>query len=169
MKVIKAQKNSKSCIICGMENAAGVKAPFYNLEDGSVASVFSFKFEHQSYTGRTHGGMVGAMLDELMGRVLWVKEPKAYGVTTTMSITYRKPVPYETPLKARAYITFNSNRGFDAVGELYDMNDNLLAEGKGRYLKLPAKIIAPNAEMDEEMCYDIPPAFEDLTFPPKKV
>ncbi len=166
MKIIGTQKNSKSCIICGFENEIGVKAKFYNLEDGSAASLFSFKFEHQSYTGRVHGGMIGALLDELMGRVLWVTEPDCYGVTTTMNITYRKPVPYDTPLKARAYITFNSKRGFDAKGELYDMDGKLLAEGSGRYLKLPAKMIAPDADMDVEMCYSPENDLTEIDFPP---
>ena len=43
IKVINTQRNSKNCIICGMENQLGLKAPFYNLEDDSVASVFKFK------------------------------------------------------------------------------------------------------------------------------
>ena len=42
MKVISRQKNSRNCIICGMENESGVKAPFYNMKDGSAASLFSF-------------------------------------------------------------------------------------------------------------------------------
>ena len=67
MKIIEKQRNSKSCLICGLDNNFGVKAPFYNLEDGSVATVFSFKFEHQSYPERVHGGMVGALLDDVMG------------------------------------------------------------------------------------------------------
>ena len=72
MKVLRTQKNSKNCIICGMENPLGVKAPFYVLDDDSVASEFSFRPEHQSYPDRTHGGMISTLLDELMGRALWI-------------------------------------------------------------------------------------------------
>ena len=32
MKVIKKQTNSKMCIICGMENELGLKAPFYEID-----------------------------------------------------------------------------------------------------------------------------------------
>ena len=137
MKVLNTQKNSKNCIICGMENELGLKAKFYTLDDQSVASVFTFKKEHQSYPERTHGGMISALLDELMGRALWINEPEMYGVTTTLNITYRRPVPYGEKLKARAYITFNSPRGFSAKGEIYSMDGKLLAEGTSRYLKLP--------------------------------
>lgn len=169
MKIIEKQRNSKSCLICGLDNNFGVKAPFYNLEDGSVATVFSFKFEHQSYPERVHGGMVGALLDEVMGRALWVNEPTTYGVTTTMSVTYRRPVPYDTPIKARGYITFNSNLGFSTKGELYDMNGKLLAEATAKYLKLAANKVTDGVDADEEMCYLIEDDLKEIDFPPKKI
>ena len=49
MKVISKQKNSKMCFICGMDNPEGLKAQFYNMEDNSVMTKFSFKEEHQSF------------------------------------------------------------------------------------------------------------------------
>ena len=36
MKVTAKQRNSKMCVICGLDNSAGVRAPFYTMEDGSV-------------------------------------------------------------------------------------------------------------------------------------
>lgn len=33
MKVVSKQGNSKMCIICGLDNEYGLKAPFYNMED----------------------------------------------------------------------------------------------------------------------------------------
>lgn len=137
MKVIKMQKNSVDCIVCGMENPFGLKAKFYELEDDTLASVFSYKKEHQSYPDRTHGGMITALLDELMGRTLWIIEPETFGVTTSISVTFRKPVPLDEKLKARGIMTFNSRLGFTTKGELYDMNGTLLAEATAKFLKLP--------------------------------
>ena len=166
MKVLKRQLNSKSCIICGMENEAGVKAPFYELEDGSVASEFAFKFIHQSYPERTHGGMISALLDEVMGRALWVKEPSSYAVTTTMTITFRRPVPYGVKVKARGYITHNSPRWYSAKGEIYSEEGQLLAEGEARYMKIADdKAFAGGASDKEEMCYDLPIETEEFDFP----
>lgn len=168
MKVLKKQTNSKYCIICGLDNRLGVKAPFYNLEDGSVATVFQFKPEHQSYPGRTHGGMISSMLDELMGRALWVTEPDTYGVTTTMNVTFRKPVPYDATIKGRAIIVHNSKLGFSTKGELYDENNNLLAQGNAKYLKLPTEKINENVSVENEMCYDVPDDVTELDFPEMK-
>ena len=166
IKVLNRQTNSKNCFICGLDNESGVKAPFYNLEDNSVATLFKFKEIHQSYPGRTHGGVISAMMDELVGRVLWIDEPNSYAVTTTMTIKFRKPVPYETPLKARGYITRNSSRLYEGKGEIFDMEDNLLAEFNGTYLKLSSEK-ASNSEtnVEEEMCYNIKDDETELDFP----
>ena len=67
MKVIKKQVNSKMCIICGINNEAGLKAPFYEMEDKSVVSIFKYSQIHQSYPERTHGGLISTMLDEIIG------------------------------------------------------------------------------------------------------
>ena len=166
MKVLKTQRNSKHCLICGMENPLGLHAPFYELEDNSLASVFTFKPEHQSYPDRTHGGMVATLLDELMGRTLWIKEPEMFGVTTSMSIKYRKPTPYGVKLKARAYMTFNSARGFSAVGEVFDMDNNLLVQGEAKYFKIPFKMaFSEETSYHEEMCYQMPIDIENIDFP----
>lgn len=168
MKVLRKQTNSKNCIICGMENTMGLQAQFYVLDDDTVGSLFTFKSHHQSYPERTHGGMISALLDELMGRALWINSPTIYGVTTTMSITFRKPVPFDTPLKARAYITNESGLWFSAKGELYDMDNNLLAEGVARYLKLsPQKAFGNNFHADDEMCYLIQDDIDSIDFPEK--
>lgn len=166
MKVRSTQLNSKNCIICGMENDSGLKAPFYNLDDDSVATIVTFKEHHQSYPDRTHGGMTSALLDELMGRALWVNEPEMFGVTTTLNITYRKAVPLNTPVKARAVITFNSARGFSAKGELYSMDNVLLVQGNAKYFKMPFNVAFKEGKsMHEEMCYQMPLDVDELSFP----
>lgn len=170
MKCIKTQKNSKNCLICGMENPFGLKATFYELEDDSVASVFCFKKEHQSYPERTHGGMISALLDEIMGRPLWIKEPTSYAVTTTLNITYRRPIPYGEQVKARGYITFDSARGFSSKGEIYSMDGKLLAEGTARYMKIKSSCaFVGDFHEQAEMCYDMPFELNEIDFPEKKV
>ena len=166
MKVVSMQRNSKDCVICGMENPLGVKALFYNLLDNSVASIFTFKKEHQSYPERTHGGMITALLDELMGRTLWATQPTLYGVTTSLSITFRRPVPFGQKLKARAYITFEGKMGFSAKGELYTMDNLLLAEGTAKYLKLsPETAFGDSEHADNAMCYLPDMDLTEIDFP----
>ena len=170
LKVIKKQTNSRYCFICGLDNESGVKAPFYNLEDNSVATLFKFKDIHQSYPGRTHGGVISAMLDELVGRALWINKPNTYAVTTTMTVKFRKPVPYDTEIKGRGYIVKDSSRLYVGRGELYDMDNNLLAEVTANYLKMSSdKASNSTTNVEEEMCYDIPDDIMFFDFPEKCV
>ena len=155
MKVVKKQRNSINCIICGMDNDLGVKAPFYEMEDGSVYTIFKFKPEHQSYPGRVHGGLITAMLDELAGRVLWVVEPDTYAVTTSLEVRFRKPVPYDVELKGVGVLTKNTSRAFEADGKIYNMEGELLASAVMRYMKLPKDVITGDSDMDDQMIYDI--------------
>ena len=149
MKVIKKQTNSKMCLICGMENPAGVRAPFYEMEDGSVMTVFQFREEHQSYPGRTHGGMISTMLDELIGRAIWINEPTIWGVTMDIHVKFRKPVPYNETLIGQGKITKNSKMFFSGEGYIFDEYGKLLAEATVNYIKLPISKISETAKHED--------------------
>ncbi|MCF0205921.1 MAG: PaaI family thioesterase [Bacteroidales bacterium] len=152
MKVVKKQRNARSCIICGMDNPASVKGMFYEMENGELRGLFRFGDQHQSYPGRVHGGVISAMLDELIGRAIWIPEPDSNGVTMTLTIKYRRVVPINTNLRGVGRITQNSARGFSGVGEIYDMDGNLLAWAEGTYRKLSVAMIG-DFEAHEEMRY----------------
>lgn len=148
MKVVRKQANSKKCIICGIENPFGLKAPFYEMEDGTVVTLFQYDELHQSYPERTHGGMICCMLDELIGRAIWTIEPNVWGVTTSLEIKYRKPVPYNTPLKGVGTIIENRSRLFKGTGQILDQEGYVLAEATATYLKLPLDKIATSNHED---------------------
>lgn len=151
MKVLKKQTNSKMCLICGMENEAGLKAPFYEMEDDSVVSLFTYKEHHQSYPGRVHGGMISCLLDEIIGRAIWIKEPNMWGVTMSLNVKFRKPVPYDEQLKAVGRITNSKSRTFEGIGEIYDSNGVLLASAEAVYFKLPLDKIATSDTPHDEV------------------
>lgn len=142
MKVIKKQNNSDYCLICGVNNPAGLVADFYEMEDKSVVAKINFKKEHQSYPGRVHGGMISALLDELVGRAIWVYDPNQWGVTMQLNVKFRKPVPYETELKAVGRIDNQTSRTFMGSGQILDKEGNILAEATATYMKLPLDKIA---------------------------
>jgi acyl-coenzyme A thioesterase PaaI-like protein len=78
-QVLAAQNISRMCLVCGSENRAGLKARFYELDDGELLGVFRPLEEHQSYPGRLHGGIASAILDETIGRAIMVTQPGAWG------------------------------------------------------------------------------------------
>lgn len=167
MKVLAKQRNSKMCVICGLDNPAGVRAPFYSMEDGSVAALFSYREEHQSYPGRVHGGMIAAMLDEMGLRALWAKEGGEfhYGVTLSLETKYRKSVPYGVPLIGRGKIVKDSGNFLSAECSIMNENGDLLASAAVKYLKLSVEKIATGSQINEheEMCYLIEDGVTEIT------
>ena len=141
--------------MCGLDNEYGVRAPFYNMEDGSVMTLFRYRKQHQSYPGRVHGGLITAMLDEMGLRALWAKElsEETFGVTFSLETKYRKPVPYDQDLIGKGIIVKNSSKFFVTEASIMDTKGNVLANGTVKYIRLDVNEIAENAEVPEEMCY----------------
>lgn len=166
MKVVNKQRNSKMCMICGLDNEYGVKAPFYNMEDNSVMTLFKYKFQHQSYPGRVHGGLITAMLDEMGLRALWAyeKSEDTFGVTISLDTKYRRPVPYETELIGKGVIVKNNHKFFTTESTIMDINGNILANGCINYIKLDANKIADNISTHEEMCYLVEDNVSEINF-----
>lgn len=155
MKIISKQRNSRMCMICGLDNEYGVNAPFYNMEDGSVMSVFQYKRQHQSYPGRVHGGLITAMLDEMGIRSLWAKElsEETFGVTLSLDTKYRKPVPYETDLIGRGLVVKETSKFVITDASIMDMRGDILANGMIKYIKMDTQKISEGVQIHEEMPY----------------
>ena len=153
MRVIGKQKNSKMCYICGMDNPYGMKAQFYNMEDGSVISPITYKNFHQSFPQRVHGGLIVTILDELACRAYWHDGNYQLGVTTNLEIKYKRPVPYDIEVLAHGVVIEDKSRMFKTQAKLLDKDGTLFAEGIATYLKLPAEKIAKDVNIHEEMPY----------------
>ena len=44
-KVVRKHNNSGNCFVCGINNPWGLKARFYELEDGTVAALVTAQWE----------------------------------------------------------------------------------------------------------------------------
>ncbi len=142
-RVERKQPNSKMCLVCGMKNPFGLKAFFYELENGEVMAIFRPREEHQSYPGRLHGGISAAILDETIGRAGMIRYgEEAWGVTLEFKIRFRKAVPLDVELRVLGRITRENNRSFEGTGEILLPDGSVAVEGTGRYLKLPIEKIA---------------------------
>lgn len=166
MKVTGKQKNSRMCIMCGLDNEYGVRAPFYNMEDGSVMTKFMYREQHQSYPGRVHGGLITAMIDELGLRALWAKEraEDSFGVTFSIDTKYRRPVPYDVPLIGRGLIVKDTSRFFVTEACIMDSCGTVLANGTVKYIRLSVGQIAGDVSAHEELCYLNEDGIKDISF-----
>lgn len=167
MKVVRKQRNSKMCIMCGLDNEYGVRAPFYSMEDGSVVTRFSYRAQHQSYPGRVHGGLITAMLDEMGLRALWAKEggETTYGVTLSLETKYRLPVPYGEPLIGRGAVVRETGNFLTAECVIMDEAFRILANATVKYIKLTPQQIEAGVNEHEEMCYLIEDGVREIALP----
>ena len=149
-RVMRKQPNSKMCLVCGMKNSLGLKAFFYELENGEVLAIFQPREEHQSYPGRMHGGIAAAILDETIGRAGMIKYGEdMWGVTLEFHTRFRKAVPLDAALRVLGRITGENKRSFVGSGEILLPDGSVAVEGKGRFLKLPIDKIA-DFDVDKE-------------------
>ena len=165
MKVVGKQRNSRMCIICGMDNTIGLHAQFYNMEDGSVITLFRYNENHQSFPQRVHGGLVATMLDELGLRALWANgDESVFGVTMSLEVKYRKPVPYDEDLLGRGIVEKETPKFVIVQAGIYDKSGTLLANAEVKYIKLDVSQIAAGIDTHEEMCYLIEDDVREIDF-----
>lgn len=149
-KVLKKQENSKKCIVCGLKNDIGLRASFYELENGELVSIFKPIEEHQSYPERLHGGVAAAILDETIGRAIMIKNNNIWGVTVELNLKYKKPVPLNEELKVIGRITRDSSRLFEGTGEIILKNGDVAVSAAGKYMKMSIDKIADFNEDHQE-------------------
>lgn len=137
------QPNSKMCLVCGLKNPAGLHAEFFELECKQVVALFTADEHHQGYPGRLHGGIASSMLDETIGRAIRLRHhDELWGVTISLSVRFRQPVPLGEPLRVVSRIDRETKRHFEGTGELLLPDGSVAVEGHGRYLKLTIESIA---------------------------
>lgn len=87
------------------------------------------------------------MLDELTLRGYWVLDETMLGVTTSMSVKFRKPVPYGVELVGRGIVARETSRYFVTRTAITDREGRILAEAESNYIKLPAEKIGGRREL----------------------
>lgn len=122
------------------------------MEDHSLIAVFSFDPNHQSYPERTHGGLISALIDETVGRAIWIDEPKTYACTIKLEVSFHKAVPYGEKLYCVGRIDKRNAISFEGHAEIKNKKGELLANGKALYMKLKLEQIAPNSSHSGHLC-----------------
>ncbi len=135
------QPNSRMCFICGLENPVGLHLHIYETAPGEVETRYTAPEHFQGYPGVLHGGIVGAILDELSGRSLMGSDPMSprFMFTAKLEIKYRKNVPVGVPLRIRGKAGKLRTKSAEAWAGIYDeRTDELLAEANTLLVNVPS-------------------------------
>ncbi len=124
------------CFVCGRDNPIGMHLHFYADDTGRVHATYTPHEEHQSYPGVMHGGLITALLDEIIGRTAIASD--IWCMTAKLEVRFKKPVPIGESLTLMGEMTRTTGRLVEGHGELRDARDGaLLAEARGTYIKIP--------------------------------
>ena len=126
------QPNSLMCFVCGLENPIGLHLHTYETAPGVVESAYLAPDHFQGYPGVLHGGIVGAIIDEIAGRVHMGSEPSnpRFMFTAKLEVRYRRNVPIGKLLKIIGRAGKSRAKSAEAWAGIYDAETNeLLAEG----------------------------------------
>jgi acyl-coenzyme A thioesterase PaaI-like protein len=142
------QPNSRMCFICGLENPVGLHLHIYETEPGVVETTYIAPDHFQGYPGVLHGGIVGAIIDEISGRALMGSDPMnpRFMFTARLEVKYRKNVPIGKPLKIIGKAGKSKSRSAEAWAGIYEAETGeLLAEGNTLLMNVPSDQIDPSS------------------------
>ena len=91
----RGRPDANNCFVCGPCNPVGLQIAFHMDGDVCRAS-FTPGPDHVGFESQVHGGIVYAMLDDVMAN--WLFLQGARGHTAKCEIRYRKPVALGTRL-----------------------------------------------------------------------
>ena len=131
------QPNSYFCFVCGLKNESGLRVRFQNDGAGQVRVEMRICDRHQGYPGVAHGGVVAALMDEVMGCSIMSGNPERLFFTAKMEIRYRQHVPLDTDLVAIGRVVKDRGRAATAEGQLILPDGTVAIEGTATLFEVP--------------------------------
>lgn len=121
------------CFCCGEKNPIGLKLKFW-FEGDTLYTEFVPQREHQSYNGVFHGGLTGAILDELMGKYLYIRGIK--GFTGRLNVRYKIPLQIGQKVCFACKMIASKNRFFKMKAWAELPGGKIAAEAIGHIMRI---------------------------------
>ncbi len=123
------------CFICGKRNPIGLKVEFQvDRAALKISGVFTPKREHEGYKGILHGGLVSALLDEAMVKLLW--EAGIPSVSASLEVRLAKPAKVGEPLHISGWVDSQKGKLVFTAAKIEDASGIVLAEAKARCVRV---------------------------------
>lgn len=130
-----------NCFVCGELNAHGLRIAV-RARGPLVFADLTLGPDHEGWQGVAHGGIIAALLDEVMEWALF--EDEAWGLTAGLSVRYRQPVRIGAPIHVEGWVVESRGRRSTTAARLSDADGVRLAEAQGTYVAASA---AQSAEL----------------------
>ncbi len=139
---VNVQPNSEMCFVCGRSNPVGLYMRFHDDGESEVTSEYTVPAHYQGYPGIVHGGVLAAMLDEVVARVAMIADHHHFMMSVRLQVLYRLPVPVETPLKVVGRIVRLRGRLGKAEGRIHLPDGAVACESAMSLADVPQQLLA---------------------------
>jgi uncharacterized protein (TIGR00369 family) len=125
------------CFACGELNEEGLRLAIHT-DPGRAWTETTLDPRFQGWEAVAHGGVVCTLLDEVMawaviGRGMW-------GVTARLNVTFRRPIPVSTPVRAEGWVVDENRRAHRAQGRVVDPSSGeVFATGESTFVAVPPR------------------------------
>jgi uncharacterized protein (TIGR00369 family) len=126
----------ENCLVCGDKNEIGMNLPF-TYDGEAAATEYTAEARFEGYKQILHGGILTALLDEVMAKAIFGK--KILVATVEIKVKFKKPV--KTGQKIRLEGKYTGERGslVFATSRAILPDGSLAAEAEGKFFRLEAE------------------------------
>jgi acyl-coenzyme A thioesterase PaaI-like protein len=127
------------CFGCGVDHPAGLGIELFADEGVAVRGRYRVTANHQGAPGIAHGGILAAVMDELLGSLNWLLMAPA--VTYRLETVFRRPVPVDTVLQLSARVVSVDGAQVLSEGEGRIGSDDgpVAVRATGEFRQVPAE------------------------------
>ncbi|MGR4064216.1 MAG: PaaI family thioesterase [Vulcanimicrobiaceae bacterium] len=125
-----------NCFACGPDNPIGIGLVFEPDAEGGVRANVTLGSQFQGWREIAHGGIAMTLIDEAMAHAAGHAGQR--GVTASVSVRFRKPVPLGVPLVIRGRVASVRRNVLFLEASVLDAAGVKLAEGDGKFVSMGA-------------------------------
>jgi acyl-coenzyme A thioesterase PaaI-like protein len=106
-----------------------------------IEAILTLRAAHEGAPGRSHGGIVAGLFDDVFGFVLDVVQEAAF--TGELTIRYEAPTPLHRPIACRGRLARREGRKLYIEGELVDLETDgqpVVARGRGLFISVDPSV-----------------------------
>ena len=126
--------DDQHCFVCGKKNATGLQLDFELVGEADVRTSFLPTKQYQGFKDIVHGGVIAAVLDEVMVNGVWLRGIQA--VTGRLEIRLRRPARVGERLFFTARILRNGVKSVEMESQASTGEGIIVAEASGLLVKV---------------------------------
>lgn len=135
--MMKAVPNYPYCFVCGDQNKTGLKVAFF-YENGKAKAQYTPTKEFEGYKDILHGGILSALLDEVM--IYSLIAQGTVTMTIQMEVKFKKPAKIGEMLLMEGWVTDDKGKILCTEGKIFTEDGTIVAQSKGRYYRVRGEI-----------------------------